>query len=261
MQPLVDADILVYEIGFAAERGWKGKGIPPFDYAASLLDRVVESICAITDATQPPILYLTGRGNFRYDIAKRTPYKTRPGNKPYHYKNLRAYMRGMYDCIVSEGMEADDLMAIEQTKRGLETIICTRDKDLRAVAGWQFGWELGEQPAYGPLLVDAVGTIRLSDKRDKVIGNGGLFFYAQTLTGDKTDSIPGLGGRTGAVKAFKILDGCTDLVDAFKRVLEAYKEQWGERAEEELLEQGRLLWMTRELDADGKPILWELPEH
>lgn len=258
MQALIDADVLVYEIGFAAEKGWKGEGIPPFDYAASLLDRAVENICAITESTQPPILYLTGKGNFRYDIAKRTPYKARPGNKPYHYANLRAYIRGMYDSVTANGMEADDLMSVEQTRRGNDTIICTRDKDLRAVPGWQFGWELGDQPQYGPILVDDVGSLSLSDRRNKLIGCGGLFFYGQCLTGDATDSIPGLGGRTGAVKAFKILEGCIDLVDAFKRVLAAYREQWGARAEEELLEQGRLLWMTRELKEDGSPVLWEL---
>ncbi len=31
-----------------------------------------------------------------------------------------------------------------------------------------------------------------------------------------------------------------------------------ENAEENLLEQGRLCWMTRRLNEDGSPVLWEL---
>lgn len=258
-QPLLDADILCYEIGFAAEAGWEGEGFPPFDYVAELLDNRIANICGIVEATEPPILFLTGKTNFRFAIAKRQPYKTRPSNKPWHYKNIKAYIKGKYDYRESEGMEADDLMAIEQTRRGLETIICSRDKDLRSVPGWQYGWELGKQPQFGPLLVDERGTIRLSDDRSKIVGYGELFFYAQCLTGDSVDSIPGLGNRTGAVKAMSILDGCVALEDAFKRVQEAYKGVYGDRGDEELLEQGRLLWMTRTLHEDGLPVLWEIP--
>jgi hypothetical protein len=258
-QPIIDADILCYEVGFAAETGWMNEGFPPFDYVAEMLDNRIANICAMVEATEPPILYLTGKGNFRFDIAKRTPYKDRPSNKPWHYKNIKAYIQGKYDHRISEGMEADDLMGIEQTRRPDETIICTRDKDLRAIPGWQYGWELGAQPSFGPMLVDTVGAIQLSEKRDKIIGWGELFFYSQCLTGDKVDSIPGLGNKTGAVGAMKILDGCVALDDAFKRVREVYRGVYGDRGDEELLEQGRLLWMTRELHPDGSPVLWELP--
>lgn len=259
LQPIVDADVLVYEVGFAAEAGWKSGGVPPFDYAAQLLNERVANICAIIEATHPPIMYLTGKGNFRNEIAKRVPYKTRAGNKPFHYYNLKAYIKGMYDCRESVGMEADDLLAIEQTRRPDETIICSRDKDLRAVPGWQFGWELGLQPQFGPLLVDSIGKIYLSPKRDKLQGYGGLFFYGQLLTGDYVDSIPGLGNKTGAVTAFKILEGCTTLETAFDAVRGAYKAVYGDRGDEEMLEQGRLLHMTREINEDGKPVLWEFP--
>lgn len=58
----------------------------------------------------------------------------------------------------------------------------------------------------------------------------------------------------------KILDGCVALDDAFKRVQEAYRALYGDRGDEELLEQGRLLWMTRTLHEDGSPVLWEFPK-
>jgi len=213
----------------------------------------------MVEATEPPILYLTGKNNFRFELAKTTPYKERPGLKPWHYKNIKAYIKGVYDYVETDGYEADDAMAIEQTKRPESTIICTRDKDLRSVPGWHYGWELGNQPQFGPLLVDEVGKVELSEKKDKIKGYGGLFFYAQCLTGDPVDSIPGLGGKTGPVKAMKILDGVTTLAEAFKRVREAYRALHGDLGDERLLEQGRLLHMTRQLDENGKPILWEFP--
>lgn len=256
MQPLVDADVLVYEVGFAGETAYEG--IPPFDYVAEMLDSRVANICAMVEATSHPVMYLTGKGNFRYDIAKRTPYKERAGKKPFHYHNLKAYIKGRYDYVESKGMEADDEMAIEQVRKPGRTIICTRDKDLRAVPGWHYGWELGNQATFGPTMVDECGEIRLSGDRKSIKGTGLLFFYSQCLTGDRVDSIPGLDG-CGAVGAFNALAGCATPQEAFKAVLEAYRGQYEDRAEEELLEQGRLLWMTRYLDEWGNPVLWELP--
>ena len=258
MKPLIDSDVLFYEVGFAAEAGWQSDGTPPFDYAREMIDERIANICAMVGASPPTTLFTSGVGNFRYDIAKRKPYKDRPSNKPFHYYNLKAYVKAQYDTRISEGMEADDLMAIEQTRLGGTAIICTRDKDLRQVPGWIYSWELGAQPSFGPVLVDPLGSLRLSEDGKKLSGTGTLFFYAQCLTGDPVDSVPGL-PKCGAVKAFNILEGCDDINDGFKRVLEAYRGVYGPLAENELLEQGRLLWMTRELNEDGSVKLWEFP--
>jgi hypothetical protein len=256
MQPLIDADVLRYEIGFAAEAGWQQAGFPPFDYVAELLDNKINNMCAIINATQSPILFLTGKTNFRNNIAKRTPYKQRASNKPWHYKNITAYINAKYTTRIQEGLEADDLMAIECTDRPADTIICTRDKDLRSVCGWHYGWELGNQPSFGPRLVTELGEITLSNDRKSIKGTGLLFFYAQCLTGDPVDTVPGLVG-CGAVKAFDLLKGSETKEQALERVIEAYKAVYGDAYRGELLEQGRLLWMTRKLYPDGSPVLWD----
>lgn len=258
MQCLIDFDVLVYEIGYGAESGRQQPGFPPFDYVAEKLDNAIANICAITESTEPPILYVTGKTNFRNEIAKRQKYKDRPGNKPFHYKNILAYGKAKYDVRTREGLEADDLMAIEQSKRPTETIICTRDKDLRAVEGWHYGWELGAQPQFGPEYVTGFGYIRLSNDRKTIKGVGSLFFFSQCLTGDKVDSIPGI-PNCGAVKAYTLLEHAKTAQEAFKIVLDEYIRVFGGRGPEELLEQGRLLHMTRELHPDGSPVLWELP--
>jgi 5'-3' exonuclease len=255
MQPLIDGDVLRYEIGYAAETGWQQPGFPPFDYVAELLDSRIANICAIVEATAPPILYLTGPTNFRNEIAKRQKYKERPSLKPWHFNNITAYMKATYDVRVSVGMEADDCMAIEQTSRPEDTIICTRDKDLRQVPGWHYGWELGNQAQYGPRFVDEMGEISLSKDRKSIKGCGSLFFLSQMLTGDKVDTVPGLDG-VGPVKALEILDGTNTYREGLKRVYEAYRQAYGLLAYKEMLEQGRLLWMVRKVRKDGTPVLW-----
>ena len=257
MQPLIDADVLLYEVGFGCEVGWDEPGYPPFDRAKDLLESKIAHICAQVDATHPPILFLTGQGNFRYDIAKRTPYKARPGNKPFHYKNLKAYIKGMYDYRESENCEADDLMCAEQFKRPEETIVCSRDKDCFTYSGWKYGWECHNQPSIGPVLVDTMGSLCMSENGKKLSGFGESFFYSQCLMGDSVDSVPGL-PQCGKKKAFQCLFGVKSREDAYNRVLGMYRKSYGDKAEEELLEQARLLHMSREID-DNRILLWNPP--
>ncbi len=273
MQPLVDGDILVYEIGWAAEVGWKSKiewkegdpvSPPPFDYVAELLDNRIAEICGCVMATQPPILYLTGKGNFREAIAKRKPYKgtRKEEGKPWHYANIWAYLQVKWSAIIVEGMEADDAMCIEQTtalKEGRDTVICTRDKDLRQCDGWTFSWELGNQPQFGPTFVEGYGNISLSDDNKKLRGVGEKFFYAQLIMGDPVDNIPGL-PKHGPKAAFDVVGNTQTREEGFKAVLEAYRAIYGDLAEAELLEQGQLLWMVRELDEEGKAVMWKFPD-
>ncbi|QDP53351.1 MAG: putative ribonuclease H [Prokaryotic dsDNA virus sp.] len=278
MLPLIDADILVYEAAFGGEDRETGE-VYGFDYVSALIDRKIEEICHAVGATEPPLLFLTGKGNFREGISTVKPYKgNRKQPKPYHYLNVRAYLESL-GAITVEGMEADDALAIAQTEdwnstwkvaNGLEpepkdrscfkTVIVTRDKDLRQVAGWHYGWEHGAQPEFPLQFVDELGDIELIDKTPKEIKGTGLkFFYSQLITGDTVDNIPGL-PRKGAVYAYKILKECDDEGSMFKAVREAYRQVYDDEGDERLLEQGRLLWMVRELDAEGEPKMWEFPD-
>jgi hypothetical protein len=276
MYPLIDADVLRYECGFGVESGWPHEGYPPADYAFEMLDNKIGNICAMVGATLPPTLFLTGKGNFRESIAKLRPYKQRQPNKPFHFKNLTAYMLFKYDVIVSEGMEADDLMAITQTENSAEkdyktipTVICTRDKDLRQVPGWHYGWENHLQPEFSLAKVDELGFIKLTtkervkadgkvEKTNKLTGVGYIFFLSQVLMGDGVDTVPGL-PNCGPVKAFEILNGSASIQEGIERVVGAYKAVYGAEYKDYLVEQARLVWMVRKLDGNGQPIMWELP--
>jgi 5'-3' exonuclease len=259
MQCLIDLDIVLYEIAFNGQYKDEGEGdvilLRSFDYVAEKLDEKIKQIEDECWATEPSILYITGKTNFRNGIAKRRPYKEKRSPKPFHHANLKAYAKAKYDVRMQEGLEADDLLAIEQSSRD-DTIICTRDKDLRMVGGMHFGWECGKQPQFGPRYVSNTGTLELKNGK-KIVGDGLLFFYSQLITGDSVDTIPGLSGG-GPVMAYKSLHGAKTEQEMFTAVSDLYKGKYPETWEEELLEQARLLWMVRELK-DGEPVMWEFP--
>ncbi len=266
MKALIDGDILRYEIGWGALTGWKAitetEEVPPFDYVEKLL---LQRIASIQEATNSDsyCLYLTEGHTFRYDIAKTKPYKgTRKENKPWHFDNLTAYMQGVLHCRTVTHIEADDALGIEAIKDVEHTIICTRDKDLRQIPVNVYSWELGRQAAFGPLLVSDPGTLELID--GKLRGTGFAFFCAQMLMGDSVDNIPGV-PKVGPVKAYEILTPTLEMEvgnlvapSLIECVDYAYLEYYGDNDwEDRMLEQGQLLWVVRELNEDGSPVIWE----
>lgn len=167
-------------------------------------------------------IYLTGKGNFRYDIAKTAVYKgQRPKEKPSNLEPLRQYIMKRYPATVSSGEEADDLIAIEATNLGpAHTVIVSIDKDFLQVPSWNYNPGRGKWTR-----VD--------------YWNGIKFFYEQILTGDRVDNILGIHG-IGPVKAKAILEGALDEHDLYNRCVEAY----GGDADR-VIENGRLLWLRR----------------
>lgn len=262
MQPLIDADIILYEVAFKSQSkdSETGEIIPaPWETAMQHMDNVIANICAEVYATEPPILYLTGKENFRNDLATEQPYKgNRKKDKPFHFYNLRAYVEATYNAVSVPGFEADDLMCLEQQRRLDEegTIICSRDKDLRIQPGFHYSWEVYGQPRFGPSRVTEIGTLSLKRGGKKLFGTGKRFFYAQCLMGDSTDHIPGVRGY-GPARAYKYLVEYNDIHDMETAVRELYKEKYGDEGDTKLLERGRLLHMTNELHEDGSPVLWE----
>lgn len=281
MQPLIDSDVLRYEIGFSGEFIDENgeKQVRDFDFVADLFDQKIKEICAEVWATEPPLLFITNdrrlhkkvnkqrkkegkeeleyMPNFRDEVAQKKEYKgNRKAEKPFHYDNLTAYIFSKYNVKVAVGMEADDLMSVyqyERVKQGhLDTIICSRDKDLRITPGMHFGWPCGKQLQYGPARVTDLGELELRGGK-KLVGNGLKFFYSQVLTGDTVDHYGGLPG-CGPVAAYKSLHDCETEAELFERVAGLYQKKCGDTWREDMLEQCRLAWMVRELDEEGNPV-------
>jgi 5'-3' exonuclease len=122
--------------------------------------------------------FLTGPGNFRYELypAYKANRKDKP--KPVHLQACRDYLISNWNAIVSNGNEADDLIGIEATAfdNMRDYIICSIDKDLKQIPGFHWNFVTKDQVFVTPL-------------------DGLKSFYKQLILGDVSDNIPGFDGK------------------------------------------------------------------
>lgn len=211
---LIDADILVYRIGFASEDSSEA-------IAKARMREFLEDLL-LFNGFEDYTGYISGKNNFRTEIAKTAAYKgNRKAPKPRHYDALREYLLKDWEFTLVEGQEADDAIGIRAYELDPEEFsICTIDKDLDMIRGNHYNF--------------------VKDLFYDVTEEEALFnFYKQILTGDRVDNIIGLKG-IGDVKAKRILEECKDEKEMYLAVLEAY-----EGNEERVLENGQLLWIRR----------------
>ena len=201
---LIDADIMLYRAA------WKHEG-DEIEKAYETIDSMFEHIFYVTKCSSY-IGFLTGRGNFRKDIATTKVYK---GNRkdmimPEHLDGVRDYLVDKWSCDTVNGLEADDALGICQSEME-KTIICSIDKDLLQIEGLHYNWNKSE-------------FINVSnyDAWQKL--------YEQTLSGDSTDNIVGI-PRIGEKKAKKILVECFSEDEAERCSMFAYKNYYSEDEE------------------------------
>lgn len=187
-----------------------------------------------------------------------------------------------------------------------EVIIASLDKDLRQVGSQgsdgpriiHYQWEreslgIGEKR----IAVSGFGELNLVIKQSgkttkkEVKGNGPKFFLWQLLTGDTTDGVMGCGisekkiyksgakaGQeyfkrcgVGALEAYELLQGIDNYAEGLRAVATQYVLRFGDGWAEQLLRNGRLLYMSHHVDKgryirlwhyDGKTIdRYDLKEH
>ncbi len=277
MRVLIDSDVILYQSGFSTETPiWRimvhGEDKPraTFRYKKELLEWATnmkigeETYDAVKDIEVGPVshalsnakelikrvilrtgadeytLYLTGKGNFREEIATILPYKgNRDGtHKPHHYDSIKRYLKENWGAQEVEGIEADDAMATTQMDGILEgevyanTCIATIDKDLNMIPGWHYNWN--KDILY---FIDEDTAIQ--------------WFYCQLIMGDTVDNIRGIQGA-GKKKTYQILSTCKDEKDMYWEVLKLYDKKY-DKPMEALMENAHLLWMIREEGVRWKP--------
>jgi len=269
----IDGDVICYAVGFAGEttmyfdetdKGYANKRdaleagadpdsltkvttAEPVHYVLSTAKRMIANIVKACNADTYNVV-LTGKGNFREEVAVTQPYKgNRNQPKPLLHAEIREYIEKYQNAVVVDGEEADDYLAYSAIASG--DVIATVDKDLDNVPGLHYNWNYPDKGVY---LV----TEREAQQN----------FHIQLLTGDSTDNIPGLYRRTGkragaklkaAVRECDDAKGMYDVVhdiymDAFMdngmEMIEADKE-----ASMFLAEIGQLLWMRYEPNQTWTP--------
>jgi hypothetical protein len=211
---LIDADFLVYRIGFSTED-------EPVGIAKARLTEWLDNFIYINLKADHYLAWITGKTNYRYDIAKTVPYKgnRKDVKRPKHYEALREHLVKRHGAVVTVGEEADDAVAIHSTKILDECWIVHVDKDLDQLQGRHYNPVKDER--YYVNEFDAYKA-----------------FCTQLLTGDRIDNIPCLAG-IGPKKAEKALKDAKTKEELLQAAYAKYQELG------HTMEQGQLLWLRR----------------
>lgn len=250
MKALVDADSLLYKVGFAIEdkviwneMEWQAglEESPDVDYFTDIkqcfttFDQLVDNIIFATDCDDV-LLVFSGKANFRLDLPTSYKENRKDSRKPLGYDELLEYAKEKYNTVTTDGIEADDLVVYMKTTDPEEYILCAIDKDV---------------------LYQTVGTHYNYNKDEEVTVNeweAVKYAYFQTLTGDTSDGYKGCKG-IGAVKAEKILANCESELDLWEAIVETYEAKG--QTEEEALWTMRLANMKQFNGTEV--VLWEPP--
>ncbi len=155
------------------------------------LKRVIEEVTHHYNQEFYPVLYLTGKGNFRETVSTRKGYKeSRIGkDKPVHYQAIRDYLVDIHGAVVVDGIEADDAVSIA-AQAVPDSVVATIDKDLDQTVGRHYNYQ-----KHVHYEIDDYEAM--------------IFFYDQCISGDSTDDIPGA-YLIGEKKAKEIIQQATE---------------------------------------------------
>lgn len=217
---LVDGDVFVYRAAWACNTDPLEEAIEVLD---GILSAAVEAVIGYFDKKKVKV-FLTGKGNYRYDYLKDYKGNRSDSPKPVHIEELRKHLVDKHGAIVSEGEEADDLIGINATSytnRGYEVTVVSVDKDMLQIPCWHYNPVREEWNKVSP-------------------SEGQKFFWRQMLIGDRVDNVKGVEG-IGPVKAGKEIDHLETEQQMFEAVLKLYDNDL-----DRLKANGIALWLRRE---------------
>ena len=290
---IIDGDIVVYRVGFAAQDyihsvvDQDGDVLEQFsskmeanDYAElmalsetikpkieteilpkshddveMIVDVMIKNIIVGSESTDY-IVYLSGDTNFRNEVAKTREYKGNRSSdtRPIHYGYIREYIADKHPTITSDNCEADDLCAMRLYTEFKKAQKSRNKNDCEAIL-CSIDKDLRNIPGHHYNIKDKkIDWVNVKDANKH--------FAKQLLTGDSTDNIPGISyfsdkkKRVGPKTAEKMLLESTSISDLYKDVCGVYAEFAGEDWEIKLQEVGTLLWMQRSPEEQFDIKLW-----
>lgn len=182
-------------------------------------------------------LLIGGDGNYRYDLAESAPYKGDRPDKPLLFLEIRDAILSKYrkKVEVVNGREVDDMCAVygrENAEHYAKTgkwkyCIALLDKDLKMIYSPQLNYDAVEKGVHIPTELEC-----------------SKYYGKQLLCGDKAvDNIMGLpdispelrekygvrkGKSVGDTTAAKFIESCVTIKEVFERVVEAYRDYYGD---------------------------------
>jgi 5'-3' exonuclease len=181
--------------------------------------------------------FLTGSDNFRYSIYPDYKANRRDMPRPKHLQCVREHLVSVWNASVTDNIEADDAMGIEQClSNDNSTMICTIDKDLLQIPGQHYNFVKQEFRTVSPL-------------------EGLRHFYWQLVMGDRSDNILGYDGKMRQKvpnflqPTMDLLQQCMSEWEMFQVVRDMYKLSM-----EEMLMYGRCLYIWQKENDE-----WNIP--
>lgn len=209
MYAIVDADSFVFRAAAASED-------EDLFVAASRIDNMINMALNEVEA-KDQILFLTGKGNFRYNVYPEYKNFRAAKQRPRWEQALKNHLVDQWEAQIVHGIEGDDACGVAQCGSIKDkTIIIHQDKDINQIPGWHYNFVKKEK-------------YYVSEEE------GYRFFYYQLLVGDPTDAIKGVAG-IGPKKAEKLLDV------PIKDLYEVVKNQYSCEEEMDMNAQCLFIW-------------------
>lgn len=152
-------------------------------------------------------VWISGSGNFRKSLGGSIHYKgsRKDRVKPAYFQEAGEYLKIAWGARETDGIEADDAIAIGMAKDPKGRICVSYDKDLMQCCGWHCDFRNGRIQWVSRKAAD-------------------FNLYNQIIAGDSGDDVPGIRGL-GRVKAAKILEGSRSSTELCERAWGEYKSR------------------------------------
>lgn len=217
------------KLGKLSEYSFEDKQEPePVENACQVLKVMVNKIIEQIEPDEVRY-YISGKNNFRDSLELPHKYKgSRAGMlRPIHLSDVRKFATNKFKAVVCEYNEPDDAIVYDGYSvklAGDKPVLVSPDKDCLAYSGlYVFNQS---KPELGEVLIPELGSLWL-DEKNKVRGNGFLWYCVQLQIGDKTDHFSPTdlcGVKFGEKSAYKALKDCKTEKEALETVLVQYKK-------------------------------------
>jgi DNA polymerase I len=250
MEPylLVDAETFLYRAAAASEyeTEWatdEWTYLCRHKQARTIFEEGIERLADATPSHHVVLCFGNGQ-SFRKEVFPRYKSNRKNVRKPAGYWELVAWVQRealRYDWLVRSfpNLEGDDVVGL---LLGEWSIVASSDKDLRTLPGLHL--------MVGEISLEVIEVSQ--EEADRAL-------FTQALTGDAGDGYPGC-PTVGAVKAAKILNGCTGEEQLWRATLGAFLAQG--LTEDDAITQVRCARILRPGEYDHRndyPALWSPP--